>query len=139
MKQPFSFRLEKDTSDYLRSVVKNSGFTMTEYIEILIEADRNSKPYWSIALVILEGRALFVSSDEYMQMICDSVSGEQILGCVPDPVYSSKQILPLLDALKTIGICKEIEPLQYEIKTTQFINAIKHHTGVDPKTNILEF
>ena len=101
-----SFKLEKETTDYLKVIVKNSGMSMSKYLEVLIENDRDQIDTmgWSKGCVITEDSLKVVSSPYYSTMVSLIENGVGILAAIPDDLIPLEKCI---DAAKSQGIASD--------------------------------
>ena len=86
-KQLMSFRFDDSTVNYLQGVVKNSDLSMTEYIEGLIDLDRDSTSNieWDRGCIITsDERLIVISKPYYMTQINLLEVGIGIIAAIPD-------------------------------------------------------
>lgn len=100
-KQLMSFRFDDSTVNYLQGVVKNSELSMTDYIESLIEIDRNSTAdiEWDKGCVITsDERMIVVSEPYYMTQISLLEAGIGIIAAIPDDLIPLNKCLEFAKA-----------------------------------------
>ncbi|AUR89715.1 hypothetical protein NVP1176O_46 [Vibrio phage 1.176.O._10N.261.55.F5] len=100
-----TFKFSKFHSDYLRTIVKGSGMTMTSYLEMLIDeqvcAERSE---FSVALVLQGDTLKFVHVDEFPQMIVNSVTGEPVRAVITD--QQSPEIISAFKLIMSSDLCE---------------------------------
>ena len=86
-KQLMSFKFDDSIVNYLQGVVKNSDLSMTEYIEGLIDLDRDSTSNieWDRGCVITsDERLIVISKPYYMTQVNLLEVGIGIIAAIPD-------------------------------------------------------
>ena len=100
-KQLMSFRFNDSTVNYLQGVVKYSELSMTDYIEGLIELDRDSTLDigWDKGCVITsDGRMIVISKPYYMTQINLLEDGIGIIAAIPDTLIPLDKCLEFAKA-----------------------------------------
>ena len=108
-KQLMSFRFNDSTVNYLQGVVKYSELSMTDYIEGLIELDRDSTSDigWDKGCVITsDGRMIVISKPYYMTQINLLEDGIGIIAAIPDTLIPLEKCLEL--AVAQTRKCEDI-------------------------------
>lgn len=134
MKKTHSFRFSKETSEYLKNIVRESGLTMTDYIEGLIEIEKQSKPSWARAVVIYGGMVGVLDADGYSTVICDSVTGGRIFGCIPDSEADPDEVMKFI---KGTRLTKTIDGVTTTEDPSKLVQLVNIRYGVDPAKHIL--
>ena len=109
-KQLMSFRFDDSIAEYLKIAVKNSSMSMTEYIEMLVEIDMDSKTNieWDKGCVITsDDRLIVIDRPYYMTQIDLLESGVGIIAAIPDTLIPLSTCLSLAieQARKDEDIC----------------------------------
>ena len=139
-KKAVNFRFSNEKIDYVKSQLPGSGMNMTEYLEMLIDTDIDSKESvsrmnWNYGVVITSDR-LIVITKPYLEAFWEFVeAGVGIITAIPNEVISVQDVVTIAIEDENVGendivsnganvsvvfvdgeyICKEIKALTGKI------------------------
>ena len=145
-KQLMSFKFDDSIVSYLQCVVKNSDFSMTDYIEGLIEQERDFTllTSWDRGCVITSGGMfIVVRNPYYMTQISLMEQGIGIIAAIPDELIPIDKCIEIAVAQvrKKEDILYQDEDEIYSIDIQDpkdFSNYLASRFDVDVKARILE-